>query len=345
MLNSQKAQELFTGLLGEVLKVHNPKLSEKFDLEGVRHVARTSEKFNKQYHEVLTKVVDLEEKSINTETPEGVERLLNLMTDLNNLVNFVGFTDTKAMVFYDPDIADSSYDCHFYVVLKDDLLIINEIVVNIREVVVNVYNASLEVEVEDVPHLIMTVLRGYDYPVRGKIKIKDPGDTAQTLRNIAQGEVGYYEEQDGNVGMMFASEMSYLANGSVDLSYSINTGDLQALTDSLQVMVGVRNNVSEKTDETSSKEEQLNNLTTYVDTADGSYKETVNALLEVFKEVATTLDEQAQKVHDSDNEEEEHFEEIECGVSCDCLDGCEEEEDLEESECEVGCDCINCIYD
>lgn len=336
MLNSQKAQELFTGLLDTVLEVNNPTLSEKFDLEGVRHLIRRGAKFNKQYHDVLIKVVGLEEEDISTETPEETERLLNLMTDLNTLVNFVGLTDTKSMVFYDPDVSDSSYDCHFYVVLKDDLLIINKIVVTPQEIVTDVYKASLEVEHEDVSQLTMVVLRRYDYPVRAKVKIKDPGSTAQTLRNIAQEEVGHYESQDGNVGMMFASELSYLVNGSIDLEHSINTEDLQNLIKHLQVMRSVHKIVAEKGDATESKEEELEELATYVDTAVGKYKEVINDLLEVFKEVATELDEQAQEVHDQENDEEleeewdleekeffEEEEEIECKVNCGCYYECE----------------------
>jgi len=303
MLNSQKAQELFTGLLGEVLKVHNPKLSEKFDLEGVRHLARRGAKFNKQYHEVLAKVVGLDEKSVNAETSEGVEKLLNLMTELNNLVNFVALTDTKAMVLYEPDMSDCSWDCHFYVVLKDNLLIINEIVTNSQAIVANVYKAKLDIEHEGTPQLVMEVSGGHAYTVRGKVKIKEPAITAHTLRTIAQEEVRHYEEQDGNVGKMLADELAYLANGSVDLSDSINIGDLQSLTEYLQVMVIVRNNVSDKGDATESKEEELEELATYVDTAVGKYKEVINDLLEVFKEVATELDEQAQEVHDQDNDE------------------------------------------
>lgn len=340
MLNSQKSQEVFTGLLGEVLKVHNPKLSEKFDLEGVRHLVRRGAKFNKQYHEVLTKVVGLEEENINTETPERIEQLLGLMTELNNLVNFVDFTDTKAMVFYDPNISNSNCTCHFYVVLKNDLVIINEIMVAPQGVNANSYEASLDVVVDNSsPKLIMEVSGGHDYTVRGEIKVKDPSSIAQALRNIAQEEVKHYEEQDGNVGMMLAGELSYLANGAIDLSYSINKADLQSVVNTLQVMLSVRNIVTEKIDGEDSKEKQLNSLTTYVDTAVSSYKNIINTLLEAFKEVATTLDEQAQELHDLDNEdegyeedfeeEEEYIEEIECGVNCDCVYNCEKEEEEE----------------
>lgn len=335
MLNSQKAQELFKGLLDTVLEVNNPTLSEKFDLEGVRHLARRGAKFNKQYYEVLTKVVCLEE-DVSTETPEETKRLLKLMTDLNTLVNFVGLTNNKAMMFYDPDISSDERSAHFYVVLKENSLIINEIYVEHQEIGANVYTASLDIEEDDVPHLVMGVSGGHVYTVRGKVKINNPEDTAQALRNIAQEEVKHYEEQDGNVGMMFASELSYLANGSVALSHSVNTGDLQDLSEYLQVLRSIHKIVADKADATESKEEELEALTTYVDTAVGSYKDTISEVLEAFKEVATELDEQAQEVHDMDNdsdldedfylEEDEDFgeeEELECGVNCGCYLECE----------------------
>lgn len=341
MLNSQKAQELFTGLLGEVLKIHNPKLSEKFDLEGVRHLARRGAKFNEHYHEVLTEVVVVDlapHASINTETPEGIERLLKLMTDLNNLTNFVGFTENRAMVFYDPDISASTWASHYFVQLTEDTLIINEIAVSPQEINVSVHEASLDIENEDNPQLVMKVSGVDDDTVQGKVKIKDPSSMAETLRNIAHEEVKYYEEQDGNVGMMLANELSYVANGSVNLSHSVNMGDLQSLVEVLQAMVSVHHTVSEKSDVDDSKEVQLGKLATYVDTADSSNKEVIATLLDAFQEVSTTLDEQAQKVHNLDNEldsEEEYFEEdeepeedeeIECGVNCDCFYTCEKGE-------------------
>lgn len=335
MLNSQKAQELFTGLLEEVLEVNNPTLSEKFDLEGVRHLARRGAKFNKQYYEVLTKVVCLEE-DVSTETPEETKRLLKLMTDLNTLVNFVRLTNNKAMMFYDPDISSDERSAHFYVVLKENSLIINEIYVEHQEIGTNVYTASLDIEEDDVPHLVMGVSGGHVYTVRGKVKINNPGGTVQALRNIAQEEVKHYEEQDGNVGKMLAEELAYLADGSIDLSHSANTKDLQDLTEYLQVMRSVHKIVADKGDATESKEEDLGALTTYVDTVVGSYKDTINGVLEAFKEVATELDEQAQEVHDMDNdsdldedfylEEDEDFgeeEELECGVNCGCYLECE----------------------
>lgn len=336
MLNSQKAQELFTGLLGEVLEVHNPKLSEKFDLEGVRHLARRGAKFNKQYHEVLAKVVGLDEKSVNAETSEGVEKLLNLMTELNNLVNFVGLAHKPSMVFYDPDISGDERSIHFYVVLKENSLIINEIYVERQEIGANSYEAKLDIEHEGTPQLVMAVSGGHAYTVRGEVKIKEPALTAHTLRTIAQEEVRHYDEQDGNVGKMLAEELAYLAKGSIDLSHSVNMDDLQDLTEYLQVMRSVHKIVADKGDATESKEEELEELATYVDTAVGKYKEVINDLLQVFKEVATELDEQAQEVHDMDNdsyleedfylEEEEDFdgeEEIECGVTCGCFYTCE----------------------
>lgn len=340
MLNSQKAQELFTGLLGEVLEAHNPKLSEKFDLEGVRHLARRGAKFNKQYHEVLAKVVGLDEKSINAETSEGVEKLLNLMTELNNLVNFVGLAHKPSMVFYDPDISDDERSTHFYVVLKENSLIINEIYVEHQEIGANSYEAKLNIEHEGTPQLVMEVSGGHAYTVRGEVKIKEPALTAHTLRTISQEEVRHYEEQDGNVGKMLAEELSYLANGAIDLSDSINMDDLQDLAESLQVMRSVHKIVADKGDATESKEVELEALATYVDTAVRGYTETINEVLEAFKEVATELDEQAQEVHDMDNDsyldedfdfdfeddedfEEEEEEEIECGVNCGCYHECE----------------------
>ena len=335
MLNSQKAQELFTGLLDTVLEVNNPTLSEKFDLDGVRHLARRGAKFNKQYHEVLAKVVGLDEKSVNAETSEGVERLLNLMTELNNLVNFVGLTDTKSMTLYDHDVSDSSYDCHFYVVLKGGSLIISEIYVEHQEIGANSYEAKLNIENEGTPKLVMEVSGGHSYTVRGEVKVKNPEITAHTLSTIAREEVKHYEEQDGNVGKMLAEELSYLAKGSIDLSHSINTDNLQDLAESLQVMRSIHKIVAVKDDATEAKEEGLEALATYVDTAVGCYKETINEVLEAFKEVATELDEQAQEAHELDNdsdleedfyledEEDDYLEGgLECGVNCGCYPEC-----------------------